>query len=197
MKNPPSPPPTDDLTLREYLRQVAGYAVLGLVLLIVLIPLGKITFSLPTAAIVRAMLAGQGYTVAGTLAHVKMGDFPMRYLQPWWTAAPAFALGAAAILAYPTDRGHKILGLVQIWFHTVLFNAMILGWLAAQPDPVGMDTALANLPQVTTYAIFSAQIRLVYPPAMTLVLALSLLFWMVRIVPRPLYGRGTLGWKKR
>jgi hypothetical protein len=178
--------PTPEPSLAEYLGQVAKYAVLGWILVLALVSWGRILFSIPTAAIVRLLLSSAGYVVSGSPAHIKVGDLPMRFLYPWWTAAPVFVLGAAAVLAYPTDRAHKVAGVIQIWFHTTMINAMMLGWVAAQPDRIGMDLEVSLGTQLTTYDLFVNQMRIVYPPAMAIVLCLSLLFWMARVAPRPL-----------
>jgi len=175
--------PTSDLTVKTYLQRALSIAGVGWVLLLVVAPLGKLLFAVPTAALLRGLLAASGNDIAGSGAQIAVGEQGMREVVWAWTAAPVVVLGLGAVLAYPADMLKKAMGVLVVLVNTVMVNTMVIGWLLVQTTVV-IDTGGA----VSYQDLFAGQLRWLYPPAMTSVLALSLLFWMWRVVPRPLFG---------
>jgi hypothetical protein len=182
----PEPRPVLDLSLRAYLGRFALLAVVIEALFLAL-PAGQTLWTVPSAGLARWLASSTGAAVNGHGAQLLVMDWGGGLVSAPWTAAPVFALAAAGILAYPTDLGHKLQGLVQVLFHTFTFNVMVLTLVAMQPTV--MPGSAGPAPRVPWCTLYSAKLAAVYAPLMTLVMVLSLLFWMLRVVPRPLWGR--------
>ena len=172
-----------DLSLKAYLQRALAVAAVGLVLVLLIDPIGQLLFARPTAGLLRLLLTASGNEVQGTGAQIQVGTLPLRLVPTAWTAAPAFLLGLGAVAAYPAGLAKRAVGVTMVLINCVMVNAMVLGWLLMQSSVVVDAAGTVTVSEQVTGAL-----RWVYPPVMTGVLVVSLLFWYQRVVPRPLLG---------
>lgn len=176
--------------LRRYLYRVAGWSLLGWLVLLPT-PLGRWLFAAPAARLVATLLTASGSTAGAHGARLVVTGFPIWQVPTVWTAAPVIILGSAAVLCWPSTLVKRVLGVLQVAFHCTLINVVVLAWVSQTPGRTTDTIDIAHGPAVTVcmYDTLCRGLREVYPLAMAAVLGLSLGFWLLRVAPRPLLGR--------
>ena len=170
-----------------YLRRACWLVVVGFVLLLVP-PLGRPLFAVPTAALIEGLLSASGVLVVREGAQLQVAGVLYRAVPAVSTAAPALVLGVAAVLAWPTGWLKRLIGVGLVVFHTVLLNIVVLALVVQAPSGLGTRVQVGPAPGLSELEVYTRTLHTVYPVAMTFVLAATLLFWTWRVVPRPLWG---------
>jgi hypothetical protein len=158
----------NQLDLPRYLARTAGWAA-GALVLVLATPLCDLLCARPTVSLAALLLQAAGESVWHGGSTIQVGLAPPRTVLGYWTAAPPFLIGAAFILTWPATAAKRALGLVAMLVDTVLINLVVLGWVTQAPD-LTIDGVCRGL-------------RLVYPPLMAGVVGVTLLYWLLRVVP--------------
>lgn len=160
--------------IKPYLGRALAW-VAGLILVVVLTPLDDLIFGHFTAWLVNAMLSIDNLPVVRHGAELAIGDMAPRAIVGHWTAAPVWLVGLGFIIPYPTSLKRKMPGALLVLVNTVLINAMVIGWLIQSGESTENGAGLFDL--------LVPGLRRVYPPVMTIVLVVTMSYWMARVVP--------------